>query len=89
MRITADLSLYPLADDYKPVIIDFIRNMEGTDGLEIVVNQLSTQLRGEFEVVTGAINRCLEKSMRDHGKQILVVKYLAADLPISEAPGLD
>jgi len=88
MRITAEMSLYPLADDYKPVILAFINDLQDVDGLEIVTNQLSTQLRGEFDVVTGAINACLKQSMERFGKQILVVKYLAADIDISRAPDL-
>ena len=55
MKIVADLSLYPLKDGPVPEIIRFIRDIREQDGIEIVTNQLSTQLRGEFEAVTGAI----------------------------------
>lgn len=88
MRITADMSMYPLADEYKPAIISFIKELHEVEGLEVVTNQLSTQMRGEFEVVTGAINSCLKKSMIEQGKLVLVVKYLHADLDIAAAPDL-
>ncbi len=88
MRITADMSMYPLADEYKPAIISFIKELREVDGLEVVTNQLSTQMRGEFDIVTGAINRCLKKSMVAQGKLVLVVKYLNADLDIAVAPDL-
>jgi uncharacterized protein YqgV (UPF0045/DUF77 family) len=88
MRITADMSMYPLADEYKPAIISFIKELRSVDGLEVVTNQLSTQMRGEFDVVTGAINRCLKQSMVEQGKLVLVVKYLSADLDIAVAPDL-
>jgi len=89
MRITADMSLYPIADDYLPVILAFIKEMEGIDGLTVVTNQLSTQINGEFEVVTGAVQQCLKRSMEECGKQILVVKYLSADIDIASPPDLD
>ena len=89
MRITAEMSLYPLADDYKPTIIAFIKELRSIDGLEVVTNQLSTQLRGEFDVVTSGINQCLKHSLEQFGKQILVVKYLGADLDIASAPEID
>lgn len=88
MRITADMSLYPIADDYLPVILAFIKEMEGIEGLTVVTNQLSTQINGEFEVVTGAIQQCLKRSMEECGKQILVVKYLSADIDIASPPDL-
>ena len=53
MNIVADMSLYPLKDGPIPTIISFIREMQQQDGIEIVTNQLSTQVSGEFEAVTG------------------------------------
>ncbi len=89
MRITAEMSMYPLADEYKPTIIAFIKELQTIDGLEVVINQLSTQLRGEFDVVTAAISNCLKQSMEHQDKLVLVVKYLSADLDISVAPTLE
>ena len=88
MRITADMSMYPLADKYKPAVISFIKELHEVEGLEVVTNQLSTQIRGEFDIVTGAINRCLKKSIVEQGKLVLVVKYLSADLDIAVPPEL-
>jgi len=63
MKIVADMSLYPLKDGPIPTIIEFIEELQGRDGIEIVTNQLGTQLRGEFDAVTGAINHCMFKTM--------------------------
>jgi hypothetical protein len=62
--------------------------MSEQQGIEIVSNQLSTQLRGEFEAVTGAINRCMRKAMEASNTVVLVVKYLNVDLEIGRAPSL-
>ena len=88
MIIVADLSLYPLKDGPVPAIIEFIEELQDQDGIEIVTNQLSSQLRGEFEVVTGAINRCMRKAMTAANTVILVVKYLNIDAEIERAPSL-
>ena len=58
-------------------------------GLEVTVNQMSTQLRGEFEDVTRAVQQALASSFQIGGPQVLVAKFLNADLPILEAPDLD
>ena len=88
MNIVADMSLYPLKDGAIPDIIDFIRELRRQDGIEIVSNQLSTQVRGEFEAVTGAVNRCLRKAMAAPNTVVLVVKYVNVDLEIGRAPTL-
>lgn len=89
MRITAEISMYPLAHDFTPGIRDFILRLRGEPGLEILTNQLSTQLRGEFAAVTGALDRCMRASMGQGDPMVFVVKYVNADLPIGSTPRLD
>jgi uncharacterized protein YqgV (UPF0045/DUF77 family) len=94
MRITVDISMYPLSEDYKPSIKAFIHKLRACDGLTLVTNQLSTQINGEFEMVTGAINRCVRESMQEQfekgqGKVVFVTRYLNADLDITCLPDID
>lgn len=89
MKIVADLSLYPLKDGPVPEIIQFIKGIRQRQGIEIVTNQLSTQLRGDFEAVTGAINHCMREVMEASSNTVvLVVKYLNIDLEIGRLPSL-
>lgn len=88
MKIVADLSLYPLKDGPVPEIIDFIREMQSREDIEMVTNQLSTQLRGEFEAVTGAVNHCMRRAMEAPNTVVLVVRYLNVDLEIGRTPSL-
>ncbi|MBW7931912.1 MAG: hypothetical protein H3C57_11565 [Gammaproteobacteria bacterium] len=86
MRITAEISLYPLDEQFVSHIGDFILRLRAEPGIEVVSNQLSTQLRGEFAAVSGALNRCMEASMASPQAVVFVVKYLNADLPITTTP---
>lgn len=88
MRITAEMSLYPLHEGFVDDIRDFIAQLRGEPGLEVVSNQMSTQVRGEFEAVTGAIQRCLRAQLDRDDARVLVVKYLTADLDIGQPPVL-
>ena len=88
MKIVADMSLYPLKEGPVPEIIEFIQSLRERAGLDVVTNQLSTQLRGEFEAVTGAINDCMRRAMTAPNTVVLVVKYLNVDLEIGRAPSL-
>lgn len=89
MRITAEVSLYPLQDQFLPRIETFIRTIDAAPGLEVIVNQMSTQFRGELKDVTKALEQALASSFQAGGPQVLVAKFLNADLPIGEAPDLD
>ena len=88
MRVTVEMSLYPLADDALDKILGFIEVVRGDARLEVVVNQMSTQVRGELGVVLDALRAALERSFGAGGSQALVVKFLNADLPIGEPPVL-
>jgi len=83
------MSLYPLAEDALGKILGFIGVLRADKRLEVVVNQMSTQLRGELGVVLDALRDAIERSFGAGGAQALVVKFLNADLPIGEPPVLD
>jgi uncharacterized protein YqgV (UPF0045/DUF77 family) len=88
MRVTAEMSLYPLQGQPIEKILAFIETITSEPRIEVVVNQLSTQARGELAVVMGTITKALERSFGAGGSQALVLKILNADLPIGEAPVL-
>jgi uncharacterized protein YqgV (UPF0045/DUF77 family) len=86
MRITAEISHYPLGADYLERIESLIEDVETSERLDVVVNQMSTQLCGELHDVLGALARALEHSFSSGRPEVLVAKFLNADLPISEPP---
>lgn len=88
MRITAELSLYPLRDEYIPTVQSFIHVIRDMQGIEVRVNQMSTQLTGELGDVCRAVETALQRSFESGGSQALVAKFLNADLPLDEPPDL-
>ena len=88
MRITAELSLYPLQADFVGPITDFIHELRREPGIEMVTNQLSTQLRGEFAAVMDAISRCTQAAMARAHPVVLVAKIVNADLDIRNPPSV-
>lgn len=89
MRVTAEMSLYPLQGQPIEKILAFIETITSEPRIEVVVNQMSTQARGELEVVMSTITKALERSFGAGGSQALVLKVLNADLPIGQAPVLE
>jgi uncharacterized protein YqgV (UPF0045/DUF77 family) len=88
VRITVELSLYPLAPDFVGHITDFILELRKEPGLEIVTNQMSTQVRGDFAAVMPAITRCTQAAMERVHPVVLVAKFLNADLDIASRPSV-
>ncbi len=86
MRVTAEMSLYPLQGQPLEKILAFIETVASESRLEVVVNQLSTQVRGELGVVMDTIATAIDRSFHGGGAQALVLKILNGDLPIGEPP---
>jgi uncharacterized protein YqgV (UPF0045/DUF77 family) len=89
MRITVDISLYPLDANYKPAIRGFIKKLRTYPGLQLLTNQMGTQVNGEFEAVTAAINDCMAAAMAEGGKVVLAARYINSDLALDAVPDLE
>ena len=82
MKLTAELSLYPLQDDYIPVIKRFIEAAREHGGMDIVTNAMSTQICGDYQAVFDLVRRELQASYREYGKQVLVCKFIPWELEL-------
>ena len=82
MKLTAELSLYPVQDDYIAVIQAFIDEVRKRAGLTVVTNAMSTQVCGEYDQVFTAIGEILAASTRQFGKQVLVAKFIPWELEL-------
>jgi uncharacterized protein YqgV (UPF0045/DUF77 family) len=82
MTLTAELSLYPLNRDYIPIIQAFIDALNDRDGLTVITNAMSTQLRGDHDVVMQAVSDTLRESAARSGEQVLVCKFIPMALEI-------
>ncbi len=83
MKLTAELSLYPLNKEYIPIIQAFIDALNLQSDLNVVTNAMSTQVCGDYEVVFRAVEQELAASYQRFGKQVLVVKFIVGELDIN------
>ena len=80
MKISVDISLYPLADEYIPAIKEFIERVQLYPEVAVVRNDLSTQLYGDYEQVMEILRVEVKLSWEKYGKSIFVIKLLRDDL---------
>ncbi len=83
MKLTAELSLYPLQDDYIQIIKSFIARCHDEEGITVVGNAMSTQLCGDYDRVFTLVAEALRDSTERYGKQVLVCKFIPGELPIA------
>jgi uncharacterized protein YqgV (UPF0045/DUF77 family) len=89
MNITLEVSFYPLDADYVPAIKRFILELRQHAKIEIVTNQMSTQVRGDFDAVWSGVTRAMKQGMSADQKCVFVIKCLNADLPIGQLPVIE
>ena len=76
MKLTAELSVYPLREDFKNVVEAFISELLKHEDIVAVTNSMSTQISGEDTAVFTAIEKALRASYQHFGHQVLVVKFI-------------
>ena len=76
MQIAIDISLYPLDENYIPPIRKVIERLQQHEGVTAERNRMSTQFRGEFDVVIPALNAEIRKTFEEVPKAVFAVKIL-------------
>lgn len=82
MKITAEISMYPLRLDYKEQVLGFLEKLHQNQGLTIRVNALSTQVQGEADLVFDAINQAVQTTFEEEVKASFVLKILPGEIDL-------
>lgn len=76
MQVAVDISLYPLDAEFIPPIKNVIARLEARADILVEKNRMSTQLRGEFEVVMSALTEELRTTFEAVPKAVFAIKIL-------------
>jgi uncharacterized protein YqgV (UPF0045/DUF77 family) len=82
MRVAVDISLYPIADDFIPLIDDVIERLNTYKSLEVSTNRMSTQVFGDYDEVMLALNREIKATFESSPRAVFAIKIL--NNPIEE-----
>ncbi len=74
MDIGVEISLYPLADDYRPRIKAFLERLRADHRMKVVTTSLSTQVFGPYEQVLDALGREMHATFREADRAVFVLK---------------
>lgn len=79
MKISVEISLYPLADNYLPVIDQFIKGLYKFEGLQVKTSHLSTMVIGDFDAVMEALKSEIFTTFQSTTQASFVLKVLKGD----------
>ncbi|UTW62927.1 hypothetical protein KFE98_01860 [bacterium SCSIO 12741] len=85
MKVSVEISKYPLTKDYLEPIQNFIDQLHTYPDIKVETNTMSTQIFGEYDLVMRALQACIKQSFIDDSKTVFSMKILNADLD-PEAP---
>ena len=78
MKISVELTLTPLQDDYEPAIINFIKSLRNS-GLTVLENPLSTQVYGDFDMVMNLLQKEMKIALEAVERGLLFIKIVQSD----------
>ncbi len=78
MKISAELTLTPLQDDFEPPIIAFIKKLR-TSGLTVLENPLSTQVYGDYDKVMELLQSEIKEAFASLDHVVLTMKLVKSD----------
>lgn len=78
MKISVELTLTPLQNEFETPIINFIKKLRAS-GLIVLENPLSTQVYGDYDIVMKLITEELKNTFELIDSGILFIKIVKSD----------
>ena len=78
MRISVELTMTPLQDDFEPAIIHFIKKLRASN-LKVLENPLSTQVYGDYDEVMELLTKEIKEAFELIERGLLYIKIVKSD----------
>lgn len=76
MEISVDISMYPLQREFEAPILAFIAELEKEQSIEVVRNELSTQVHGDYKVIMSLLEKEMFAVFTEIPDSIFVLKLV-------------
>ena len=78
MKISVELTLSPLQNEFEPAIIHFIKKLRASN-LKILENPLSTQIYGDYDEVMHVLTVEIKEAFELIEKGLIYIKIVKSD----------
>ncbi|MCF1427482.1 MAG: hypothetical protein LPD71_11255 [Shewanella sp.] len=85
MILTAEISMYPLADNYLEPIHWFIKRLDNYPGIVRLTNAMATQVQGDYQEVMSMLACEMRAAHEQFGKAVFVCKFIGSELDLSHS----
>ena len=79
MKLVAEISLYPLKEQYIKPIQEFIDRLNTYESIKVVTTATSTTISGEYLPTMQLLAEEMQRSHQKIGQAIFVCKFLNGD----------
>ncbi|CAA0090625.1 Uncharacterised protein [Zhongshania aliphaticivorans] len=84
MKLSVEISMYPLKEEFIPAIQGFIDRLNSHPALQVFTNTMSTQVFGDYDVVMDILKMEMRASYEQFGRAIFVCKFIGDLSPVAE-----
>ncbi len=78
MKISVELTLTPIQDNYEPAIINFIKSLRNSE-LTVLENPLSTQVYGDYDIVMALLQKEMKTALEAVDRGLIYMKIVKSD----------
>lgn len=78
MKVSVELTLSPLQDDFEPPVITFIQKLRAS-GFTVLENPLSTQIFGEYDQLMPFLQGAMKEALLDAEHGLFFMKIVKSD----------
>jgi hypothetical protein len=82
MRISVEISMYPLSEQYIDPILGFIEDLNSCKKNTTIIktNGMSTQIFGDYDDVQSLLSLTMKNAMTRNPKVVFATKFLNTDV---------
>jgi uncharacterized protein YqgV (UPF0045/DUF77 family) len=80
MKISVEISKYPLQEEFGTPILSFIDRLKQYPELEVRTNSMSTQVFGDYDDMHRILQKEMRASFENPNTVVMVMKWVNADL---------
>ena len=80
MKVSIEISMYPLLEGYGTPILEFIDNLKKHNTLQVKSNTMSTQVFGDYGTIMDVLKSEMEKVFLTEDTVVMVMKFVNKNL---------
>ena len=76
MKLSIEITMYPLEDKYLPIIEGFLEHLKNYKDINLEVFPTSTVIVGDFDTVIDILSSSIKWSVNNKDKAVFITKFL-------------